>query len=268
MDSIRIYNRTNWYRWSNGTGGSQIDFLCEMRGMEIKEAVAWLLDFMGYSALVKQNDRPPPPHRPASPAKDRPPFVLPEAAPDCQRLYAYLNGRRRIGIATIDYFVNQGLIYESAPYHNAVFVGRDASGKARFAHMRGTANPSFKCDVAGSDKRYGFNVANSSSTRLLVFEAAIDLMSHTEIMGENEANRLALGMLGDAPIDTFLREHPQIDQIGLFLDRDSSGRNAAAKMAGKYGSLGYRVTDSTPPEGYKDYNDWLVAAKLEAVPRI
>lgn len=53
MDSIRIYNRTNWYRWSRqsekgSNGGSQIDFLRVFAGMDVKEAVFWLLDFAGY----------------------------------------------------------------------------------------------------------------------------------------------------------------------------------------------------------------------------
>ena len=39
----------------------------------------------------------------------------------------------------------------------------------------------FKCDVAGNDKRYGFNISNDKSTELIVFEAAIDLMSYMDI---------------------------------------------------------------------------------------
>ena len=54
MDSLRIYNRKSWFRWSKAheggeRGGSQIDFLKVFAGMDIKEAVFWLLDFAGYS---------------------------------------------------------------------------------------------------------------------------------------------------------------------------------------------------------------------------
>lgn len=43
MDSIRIYNRSHWYRWSRqfdkgNNGGSQIDFLRVFCGMSVKEA--------------------------------------------------------------------------------------------------------------------------------------------------------------------------------------------------------------------------------------
>jgi hypothetical protein len=42
MDSIRIYPDNHWYRWSGKTstgitGGSQIDFMMEFGGMDIKD---------------------------------------------------------------------------------------------------------------------------------------------------------------------------------------------------------------------------------------
>ena len=62
--------------------------------------------------------------------------------------------------------------------------------------------------------------------------------------------------------ETFLREHPQITSIRFCLDRDEPGRKAAAELMRKYYELGYEVEDCPPPAGYKDYNEWLVAAKL------
>ena len=57
MDSIRIYDRSHWYRWSRqfdkgNNGGSQIDFLRVFGGMSVKEAVFWLLDFAGYRSRL------------------------------------------------------------------------------------------------------------------------------------------------------------------------------------------------------------------------
>ena len=37
---------------------------------------------------------------------------------------------------------------------------------------------------------------------------------------------------------------------------------AAAELMRKYYELGYEGEDCPPPAGYKDYNEWLVAAKL------
>jgi hypothetical protein len=54
MDSIRIYNRSHWYRWSRqfdkgNNGGSQIDFLRVFCGMSVKEAVMFSTDFLSLS---------------------------------------------------------------------------------------------------------------------------------------------------------------------------------------------------------------------------
>lgn len=87
-------------------------------------------------------------------------------------------------------------------------------------------------------------------------------MSYVDIFADHESNKLALGMLADAPLATFLREHPQISFIRFCLDGDSPGRKAAAELMGKYYGLGYEVEDCPPPAGYKDYNEWLVATKL------
>jgi len=64
------------------------------------------------------------------------------------------------------------LIYESAKWHNCVFVGRDDSGKARYASLRGTTGD-YKCDVESSDKRFGFvlpPIAGESDT-VIAFES-------------------------------------------------------------------------------------------------
>ena len=198
-------------------------------------------------------------------AEERKPFVLPELAGDNSYLISYLNQERGISRAVIDLFLKDGLIYESRHYHNVVFKGNDKNGVTRFASMRGVFDKQgkpFKCDVTGNDKNYGFNVVNENSTELVVFEAAIDLMSYVDIFTDYESNKLALGMLADAPLETFLREHPQITSIRFCLDGDEPGRKAAAELMRKYYELGYEVEDCPPPAGYKDYNEWLVATKL------
>ena len=76
MDSIRIYNRTNWYRWSRqnekgSNGGSQIDFLRIFAGMDVKEAVFWLLDFAGVKRCDETMDKKSLRHQVKSDMKER-----------------------------------------------------------------------------------------------------------------------------------------------------------------------------------------------------
>lgn len=272
MDSIRIYDKSHWFRWSRqyeqgNNGGSQIDFLRVFCGMDVKSAVFWLLDFAGYGRITEAQKKIQLKHQVEGKKEERKPFVLPMASYDNTYLYSYLKEVRGIRKEVIDYFVNQGLIYESRNYHNIVFKGNDKHGKTRFASQRGVFDKegkSFKCDVAGNDKNFGFNVVNEGSEELIVFEAAIDLMSYVDIFNDFNSNKLALGMLSDAPIETFLKEHPQITLIKFCLDRDEPGRKASDELVEKYYNLGFDVDDFPPPEGYKDYNEWLVKSKLES----
>lgn len=270
MESIRIYNRKSWFRWSrehesSGKGGSQIDFLNTFAGLETKEAVFWLLDFAGYRRLPEGNKKPELKHQVTQAGvEERKEFVLPVPANDNRYLYAYLHNERAISKDVINFFIKQGLIYEARNYHNIVFRGNDKDGNTRFASMRGVFDrngKTFKCDVAGNDKKYGFNVFREESSWVVVFEAAIDAMSYMDIFQDYDNSLLALGMLSDAPLVTFLSEHPQIRGIKFCLDNDEPGRKASGALMEKYYGLGYDVEDKPPPGTCKDYNQWLQETK-------
>lgn len=162
MDSIRIYDRSHWYRWSRqfdkgNNGGSQIDFLRVFGGMSVKEAVFWLLDFAGYRRIESTGKQPLVHQVTKKQPQERKPFVLPQPAGDNSYLISYLNNERGISKAVIELFLKENLIYESRHYHNIVFKGNDKNGVTRFASMRGVFDKQgkpFKCDVEGNDKNY------------------------------------------------------------------------------------------------------------------
>lgn len=131
IDSLRIYNRRSWFRWSKEydkeeNGGSQIDFLRVFAGMEVKEAVFWLLDFAGYRRY--EDWKPKAAIVEAKVVEEKVPFVLPVAAPDNRYLNQYLMRDRKLSKEVIDVFVRTGLIYEECRYHNIVFKGNDRNG--------------------------------------------------------------------------------------------------------------------------------------------
>lgn len=266
MDSFLIFNRATWYRYSRGIGGSTIDFLMYLKNMTFKEAVSCLLDFAGYirkeecamefpdgirekrRALENKNQE-----------SKRIPFILPEKAPDCRRLYGYLMKQRRLSKEVIRYWLEKGMMYESLPYHNIVFLGRDAGGKVRFASQRGIRDAygkPFKGDVPGNDKQYGVNIMNPQSEEINVYEAAIDAMSDMDFRNDYTTSILALGMVSDGPLKKILEEYPHIRRICFCLDNDQPGREAAKKLAEKYEQAGYETAIRFPLSG-KDFNEFL-----------
>ena len=92
MDSIRIYDRSHWYRWSRqyekgSNGGSQIDFLRVFGGMSVKDAVFWLLDFAGYRRIDDNSDVKKLRHQVEEKHYERKPFMLPVPAGEIGRAH-------------------------------------------------------------------------------------------------------------------------------------------------------------------------------------
>ncbi len=284
MDSIRIYNDRTWYRWSNtGTrmGGTQIDFVLEFgNANSVPEAVHQLLNLQGISPEYRANKN-------TEYTSDRKEFKLPNRAESYRIAYAYLIKTRGLSKEIVDYFVKNKIMYEDKDFHNLVFVGRDASGKIRYATKHGTRDAygqKYKGDVAGNDKNYGVNIVNKDSDVLKVFEASIDCMSYMDITGDYTSNKLVLGMVEDNPLRTFLKENPNIRNIDFCLDndlaakqhlngkpeiRDDSGKLKREKVVGyleKYTQQGYTVRDTCAPVvdggGVKDYNEYLQYLKI------
>ena len=127
-DSFKINEITSQWHWkSRDIGGiSALNFLVHVNGMSFLDAVGFLLE---------QNPSYIPPNIQEREMAKKP-FALPERAKVVNRIWDYLK-HRGISRETFVYCVNQGILYESLPYHNAVFVGRDEKGQARYAFLRG-----------------------------------------------------------------------------------------------------------------------------------
>ena len=175
-DSFKINEVTSKWHWkSRDIGGiSALRFLTQVDGFSFMEAVNLLQE--GNFVYIPQD----------IPAAEKKPFVLPEKNMNNRRILQYLSGRG-ISEDVIRYCLRLGILYESSPYHNAVFVGRDENGKARYAFLRGiydTGKKSFKIEQAGSEKAYAFCVPpQKESKRVAVYEACIDALAHLTLEG-------------------------------------------------------------------------------------
>lgn len=251
-DSV-ILSHGLWQQKSTGIGGrSALDYLVKIRGLSLPEAVNLVLSgsYLPVSAYIP-------------PQKEMETFRLPPPNGENKRVCDYLTGRG-IDREIIDFAITEGILYESAIHHNAVFVGRDYGGTPAYAALRGTGNSKFRGEVTGSKKMFSFRVEGISST-LHVFEAAIDLLSYLSlqrIWGRDWTldSYLSLGGIAakamnlPAALAEFLA-HRGPKTVVLHLDNDEMGRQATAKILKV---LPENVTgkDSPAPAG-KDINDYL-----------
>ncbi len=261
-DSLKISNG-KWCWFSRGIGGrSALDYLMKVKGIPFTEAVGMILGRAAEMPPVSriQVDT----HQP----KEKN-LLLPEPVEGRpERVIAYLTGRG-IDQPLLEACINHRLMYESAEYHNAVFVGYDPAGKARYAAIRGTVG-SYKGEASGSDKRYSFSLCLPRQPPAVhVFESAIDLLSYATL--EHRAGRdwrgdALLSLAGvfqrkrekvlPVALAQFLEDHPSVKTVCLHLDNDAVGRSAAQGIKEALADSPYQVIDEPPTHG-KDVNDQL-----------
>ncbi len=241
-----------WYDHAEQHGGNAISFLRRYYNMSFPEAVQALLggDFRP-AEIVPPNPKP---------------FVLPEAHSDMRRVFAYLTETRGIDNRIVSAFAHKKLIYEDAKYHNAVFVGRDESGKPVHAHARSTNSKgkTFRINVEGSDPRYSFHHIGTNGS-LLAFEAPIDLLSHISLYPQNWQENSYVACCGTSiqPVLKTLEQMPHADTVLLCLDNDEAGQKANERMAEQLEAEGLTVMTQIPK--MKDWNDDLLASQQRAV---
>lgn len=256
-DSLKISNG-KWHWFSRGIGSkTALDYLIKVKGYTFLQAVERIL---GQAAVMPPVSRPPPVEVPRK-------LLLPKASRCATHVVEYLH-RRGIDYKIIDYCIQTGRLYESEQYHNAVFVGYDLNGKARYAALRGTIG-NYKGEASGSDKRYSFSITeNPEATHVHLFESAIDLLSYATLrhMAGLDWTRDSLLSLagvyqtkrqGVVPValSRFLEDYPNITTLHLHLDNDEVGRGAAT---GIMEGLSDRYTVLNEPPRYgKDVNDLL-----------
>lgn len=247
-DSLCISNGL-WIWRSRDIGGKNVvDYLIKVRGYSFVDAVQ-RLSGKGVPHIRKQAKQPRP----------KKPFSLPPRNGDNVRVIAYLQ-KRGIAKPHILDCIKHGSVYESAEWHNCVFVGRDDSGIARYATIRGTMGD-FKRDADGSDKKYGFVVPPESGTSdaAAVFESPVDTLSHQTLNPGYDGWRLSLGSTSLMALTNFLERHGEVKHIAICTDNDDAGNRAAQKIAELPGITTARFL----PFAGKDWNDALLQKKNE-----
>lgn len=187
--------------------------------------------------------------------KEYKPFELPPRNDRMSRVFSYLLLTRGIDKDALFEFVRKKMIYESADYHNAVFVGYDSNGKPRHAHKRGTvtSNP-YKGNVAGSQPEYSFHF-NGTSDKIFLFEAPIDMLSYISMHKKNwkEHSYAASCSVSDRVLFQCLNDNPNIKNVFLCFDNDEAGQTANKRIADKLNKLNIQNEILIPT--HKDWNE-------------
>ena len=171
----------------------------------------------------------------------------------------------------IKYCLEQKLIIESLPYHNAVFIGYDENKEPKYAAYRATNQSRIMGDCTGSKKQYSFRLTAENTGEVHLFECAIDLLSYATLMkleGKDwrQFNLVSLAgvyspkqKIEDSKVPVtlgrLLEKDKTIRRIVLHLDNDIAGRKAT-KALQTILSDKYEVVDD-PPQYGKDVNDFL-----------
>mgnify|MGYP000342641845 FL=1 len=259
-DSLKISNG-KWMWWSRGIGGkSALDYLIKVRGMDFVEAVQTIMGNGSVSFPTCENIK----------IYEEQPLLLPEKSSTTDVVFDYLFGRG-IDYEIINYCLEQELIIESLPYHNAVFIGYDENKEPKYAAYRATNQSRIMGDCTGSKKQYSFRLTAENTGEVHLFECAIDLLSYATLMkleGKDwrQFNLVSLAgvyspkqKIEDSKVPVtlgrLLEKDKTIRRIVLHLDNDIAGRKAT-KALQTILSDKYEVVDDPPLYG-KDVNDFL-----------
>lgn len=233
-----------WYHQYKLKGGDAVDFVRRFYNKDYAEAVEMLLNNCGGQIITS------PPIE-----KSHKPFQLPPRNDRMSRLFSYLLFTRGIDKDVLYEFVRRKMIYESADYHNAVFIGYDLNDNPRNAHKRGTAtsNP-YKGNVAGSQPEFSFHW-HGKSDRLYLFEAPIDMLSFISMHKENWKSHSygASCSVSDRVLFQCLQDNPNIKNVFLCFDNDETGQTANKRIAEKLNSMNIKNEILIP--NHKDWNE-------------
>lgn len=259
-DSLKISNG-KWMWWSRGIGGkSALDYLIKVRGMDFVQAVQTIMGNGSVSFPTCKNIK----------SYEEQPLLLPQKSPTTEVVFDYLFGRG-IDFEIINYCLEQELIIESLPYHNAVFIGYDENKEPKYAAYRATNQSRIMGDCTGSKKQYSFRLTAENTGEVHLFECVIDLLSYATLMkleGKDwrQFNLVSLAgvyspkqKIEDSKVPVtlgrLLEKDKTIRRIVLHLDNDIAGRKAT-KALQTILSDKYEVVDD-PPQYGKDVNDFL-----------
>ena len=243
--STKVTIRGNlWFHQYDRQGGDAIDFVRRFYNKSYPEAMEYLLSDSSGTLITS----PPV-------VKEKKPFVLPTPNDNMRRAFAYLNIARKIDKDVLQVFVDRKMIYESADYHNAVFVGYDKNGTPRHAHKRGTGQTStYRGNADSCTPEYSFHW-HGQSGNLYLFEAPIDMLSFISMHkdGWQAHSYAAACCISSRVMHQMMKDNPNIEKVYLCFDNDFAGEIGSKRISEELMQKGIDCEILVPI--HKDWNE-------------
>lgn len=263
-DSLKISNG-KWMWWSRGFGGyNALDYLTKVKGVSFLEAVNLLIgteiETPKQKVEVKTEEKK---------------LILPKFSKTTNKVFDYLVNKRGIDADIVKYCIDKGIIKESLPYHNVVFIGVNNKNIPCYAAFRATNKSRVLGDCTGSDKSYSFRIDDVNNDEIHLFESAIDLLSYATLIKDKGLDFTKYTLISLAGVylpkekieeskvpitlSEYLKSQPNTNKIIVHFDNDIAGRLATKTLKT---ILPKDIEIVSSPSSYgKDVNDYLCHIK-------
>ncbi len=264
-DSMVFKEDGSWFWNSQGISGGALTFMTAFEGMTFTDAVLTLANPNLAENMQQIRETT------SKTTKPRKPFALPPKATDNTIVVNYLINQRCIDPELVQHLLSTGQIYQSQYQDRLISVGFDNIGTARYACVRSTSGETIKMDIESSQKKYPFLIHGGANTdTVVIVESPIEAMSYRTLAKTFGSPAIQHDILasGGASVtmglENYLQEHPQIKNIVVALNNDSTehghkinaGAIGAERIYQKF-SEDYHISVHKP--ALNDWNDTAIA---------
>jgi len=240
--SFKINPKLNtWYDFGEGIGGSNIDLVMKLKDCTAGEAVKILRkgDFPIVSVCGNGNN--------GSVRKTTQNSVRLHEIKEFgnnKAIADYICGERKIAHAVAKRWLNEVYYYTGDKHRFGAGFGNDKGGwEIRSKYFKGC--------VGGKS----VTTIRKGNGKVAIFEGFLDFLSALSFYGITEPSNDVIVLNTLALCERL--DLSNYEEVRLFLDNDEAGRKASQMLTEKYGAKDY----SYLYDGYKDFNEMLVAAR-------